>query len=58
MGYKLRDKRQRNREMFEFWKTGQELTYDEVGEKFNVTGSRAFAIIKSMLKKEEKAKVG
>lgn len=53
--YRLRDKRVRNKELYDYWKNGHELTYDEVGAKFGVTGSRAFAIIKAMERKLDKA---
>jgi hypothetical protein len=53
MSYRLRDKKKRNEEMYQYWKLNQELTYDEIGEKFEVTGSRAFAIIKKLKDKDE-----
>lgn len=52
MQYRLRDKKKRNLEMYEYLKANPDITYDEVGEKFQVTGSRAFAIIKSLKAKE------
>lgn len=48
MQYRIRDKKKRNMEMYEYSVANPELTYDEIGEKYNVTGSRAFAIIKSI----------
>ena len=55
MTYKLRDKRKRNRDLYQFYldTKEKELTFREIGEKFGMTGARAFTIIK---KEEERVK--
>jgi hypothetical protein len=48
MQYKLRDKRKRNKEVYQYYLDNQknELTYKEIGEHFELTGARVFEIIR------------
>jgi hypothetical protein len=34
--------------MYEYRKANPEITYDEIGEKYGMSGSRAFTIIKAV----------
>jgi hypothetical protein len=48
MTYKLRDKKKRNQELYNYYLAHEKegYTYKEIGEFFHVSAARAFTIVK------------
>jgi predicted DNA-binding protein YlxM (UPF0122 family) len=46
MGYKIRDKKKRNQEIWEYYKLHPDYTMREIGETFGISGARVHVILK------------
>jgi hypothetical protein len=51
--YKLRDKKKRNEEIWEYYKAHPDFTMREMGETFNLSGTRIFIILQAFKEKEK-----
>lgn len=46
MSYRLRDKKERNKRLYQFWLGHQGWTYQSIGAIFHLSGQRVWEIIK------------
>jgi len=54
MGYKLKDKKERNKRLYEFWLSHPDFTYKAIANIFHMTTPRVWIIIQQEKRKAEK----
>lgn len=57
MTYKLRDKKKRNQEIYDYYKEHPDYTMREIGEYFKLSGARIHIILKPFKEAEANAKL-
>jgi hypothetical protein len=57
MTYKLREKKKRNEEIWEYYKAHSDYTVKEIGEYFHLSGARIHVILKPFKMSQANAKL-